>query len=556
MIDTILSSVSLLTLQAFMPPMLLPAFKKKASYQIERSLRFNAADSPSVYRTFTQNSTSNTKGILSLNVKRASLGATRRVLFYVGVDSAGSSNFFFVEFNTDHTLHIIFNGANTLSGSSTTRYQDPTAHYHIVISFDLSLGSNSVLAWVNGKPVALSGTLPTSTNIQTGAGCIMCIGNYSTAAAGLPFDGLFSDVYWLDGQHDTNAHLLFGQFNSTTNEWELKKYTGGNYGVNGGHWDFSDNSAATSSALGKDRSGNNNDLTFRSISVAAGPDNDSLTDTPTNWGTDTGLGGEVRGNYPTLNPLSSSASISFSNGNLDFSTSGANQRAGTTFAIPTTGKWYGEIVATAAANIVLGVSSMPINLATGTSFPSGMVLYTSFDNSIYVNGSAVQTGLATISNNDVIGWALDSDNNTLQFYKNGSALSASVDISGFTKPMCIVVGTVFSGAAGKCNFGQRPFAHAAPTGFKCLCTQNLTDTTVALPATFTGNASTSGPFIWANGVVETVTINGNVAIEGTHFGRLAGGIKIITSSASYNSAGSNTITTATYGVPFKYARAV
>ena len=42
---------------------------------------------------------------------------------------------------------------------------------------------------------------------------------------------------------------------------------------------------------------------------------DSLTDTQTNYGTDTGLGGEVRGNYATLNPLQKNAS-DISQGNI------------------------------------------------------------------------------------------------------------------------------------------------------------------------------------------------------------------------------------------------
>jgi hypothetical protein len=43
-----------------------------------------------------------------------------------------------------------------------------------------------------------------------------------------------------------------------------------------------------------------NDWTTNNFSVTAGAGNDSLVDTPTPYGTDTGVGGEVRGNYAQL----------------------------------------------------------------------------------------------------------------------------------------------------------------------------------------------------------------------------------------------------------------
>jgi hypothetical protein len=76
--------------------------------------------------------------------------------------------------------------------------------------------------------------------------------------------------------------------------------------------------------------------------------NDSLVDSPTNYGTDTGAGGEVRGNYCTINPLGvSSNTPTVSNGNLQM-VLGALQavRLGTIGVI--SGKWYWEIVYTAA----------------------------------------------------------------------------------------------------------------------------------------------------------------------------------------------------------------
>lgn len=115
----------------------------------------------------------------------------------------------------------------------------------------------------------------------------------------------------------------------------------------------------------------------------------------------------------------------------------------------------------------------------------------------------------------------------------------------------------FPAGSGDYNFGQRPWQSTGPTGGqKALHTGNLTNTTPITSGSFTGNVSADGPPIWCNGTPETLTINGNAVTWGTHADKTAGGFKLRTSSASYNSSGSNTWT-ATYLSPssksaFKY----
>jgi hypothetical protein len=92
------------------------------------------------------------------------------------------------------------------------------------------------------------------------------------------------------------------------------------------------------------------------------------------------------------------------------------------------------------------------------------------------------------------------------------------------------------------NFGQRPFAYTPPTGFKALHTGNINAGAVSVSGSFAGNAAADGPFIWCNGTPETLTINGNAVTFGTHADKLANGFKLRTSSASYNSSGTNTWT--------------
>ena len=76
---------------------------------------------------------------------------------------------------------------------------------------------------------------------------------------------------------------------------------------------FSNNSS--NAALGYDAAGSN-DWTVNNLSVAAGVSNDSVVDTPTNYGDDTGAGGEVRGNYATWSVIDRSTNVTLNNGNL------------------------------------------------------------------------------------------------------------------------------------------------------------------------------------------------------------------------------------------------
>jgi hypothetical protein len=77
----------------------------------------------------------------------------------------------------------------------------------------------------------------------------------------------------------------------------------------------------------------------------------------------------------------------------------------------------------------------------------------------------------------VIGVALDADNGTLTFYKNG--ISQGQAYSGLTSGPYFPAVSLNNTSGGNCNFGQRPFAYAAPSGFKALCDTNLPAPTIA-----------------------------------------------------------------------------
>jgi len=202
-----------------------------------------------------------------------------------------------------------------------------------------------------------------------------------------------------------------------------------------------------------------------------GRDLDLLFDVPTNGDqSDTGAGGEVSGGYCVLNPLAVSGTLS--QGNLQGQCPvGSSQHA--SFAIPASGKWYFEAEMT---------NSGILNLGLAAHKPAGHI-YQNSNSVLYstsgvknVDGVTDQSYGATWTLGDIIGCACDADAGTITFYKNNSSQGAlSHQIAGLF-PSFGNGGVATNYAV---NFGQRPFAYTAPTGFKCLNTSSLPTPTIA-----------------------------------------------------------------------------
>jgi hypothetical protein len=241
--------------------------------------------------------------------------------------------------------------------------------------------------------------------------------------------------------------------------------------------------------------------------TAVGADNDILFDVPTN-GTqsDTGAGGEVSGNYCTLNPLldryniGTSGTKTFSEGNLKIvATTGDSTRSRYLFGTigVSSGKWYYEMKADNTAGGI-GVGFAPRQFADEVGSIS--VRYNS-PGSIIIDGTT-NSSLASFTNGDFVGVALDLDNNTVQFYKNGSTVGSAYSVtSGYTYlPLIVIPSTGTSSTGATFNFGQRAFAYSAPSGYKALCTTNLPTPTIADGSTAFGALTYSG-----NGSARTLT---------------------------------------------------
>lgn len=241
------------------------------------------------------------------------------------------------------------------------------------------------------------------------------------------------------------------------------------------------------------------------LSVASGAGNDSLVDTPTNYGTDTGLGGEVRGNYCTLNPLDNNAystggvAWTLSNGNLTATsnTGSLSNSQGFTQRIPRIGKYYAEFT---LSNIDIGINGFLwiqvknyLNTIIGYSAAySGANGWGSYG---YYNGSS-GTGTASISNGGVIMIAVDGATGKVWMGQNGTWFNSGNPASGTgqigthtfqttTDELYFSIGARNGSTAQilDINFGQRPFNYTAPSGYKALCTQNLPTPSIVKPNT-------------------------------------------------------------------------
>ena len=474
---------------------------------VERSLRFNPADSAYLNRTL---GTSNRRTFtFSAWVKRSLLASDQHLLGCIDL-TGGNNRQFGILFQGGEYLNVFhYNNGTYQYYPTAALYRDPSAWYHVVVGIDTTqaTGSNRAKIYVNGVLQATNGAVDftQNTDLFINSGLNTGIGTQVGTGAGNSyyFGGYMAEVYFIDGQALTPSS--FGETDSATGVWKPKAYSG-TYGTNGFYLKFADNSGTTSTTLGKDSSGNSNNWTPNNFSVTAGAGNDSLVDSPTAYGTDTGVGGSVRGNYATLNPLGNANGtvVTYSNGNLNFSHSASAGNAAKMVVISTlgmtSGKWYWEYIVGGTVNDQIGITTMP---ASGSVFGS----YASYTDSGTFAGSFTNpASAASYTTNDVIGMAYDQSAGTLAYYKNntlqGTVTNISTTATFFAMRGAATSGT---GGAGTFNFGQRAFAYTAPSGFKALCTTNLPTPTIGATSTTQANDYFNAVLYTGNGSTQSIT---------------------------------------------------
>jgi hypothetical protein len=247
-----------------------------------------------------------------------------------------------------------------------------------------------------------------------------------------------------------------------------------------------------------DTSGQSVSLTNSGVVDEAGPGKDVLFDVPTNGDqSDTGAGGEVSGNYPTLSPIDNlDSGVTLSNGNLHAAVgSGTSSKNPRSTIYLNAGKWYWEMtVSTKSTFLMAGIATSSVGKSGAALNQTGGYGYGSGGNYYAGSGSVSDSSPATFTTGDVIGVKWDADAGTLEFFKNNTSQGTISSIpSDYYSPAF----TITSGSdAFDVNFGQRAFSYSAPTNHKPICTTLLPTPTIADgsayfdTALYTGNGST------------------------------------------------------------------
>ena len=481
-------------------------FGQQSGYQISRSVRLRSSASAYLNRTF-GTPTNNNKWTYSGWFKRGTLDAN--VALFGNWETTQGANQ--VYFNTSNQLVFFQNnssGTNVLNYVTTQVFRDPAAWYHIVISYDNTLATTALNIYVNSSSQITA--FGTSSNTATqngnyswnksGLAHYLAVGK-NTANANFGYaDGYFADINFIDGQALTSTS--FGAFDAVTGVWNPKAYSG-TYGTNGFYLNFKDPTSTTT--IGYDYSGNSNNWTSNNISVTAGVTYDSMVDSPTNYGIDTGVGGSVRGNYATLNPIANGTAAYVKDGNLRINPSDGNFQPSLATIGVSSGKWYAECTITAVGSgAIVGIGQLPSTLVatnylgnTATSWG----YYGDGTNARLYNNSSFTSYGATYTTGAVIGVALDMDAGTLVFYRNGTSQGTAVTgLSG-----TYAIGASPAGAAGiaDMNYGQRAFVYTAPSGYKALCTQNLPTATISNGANYMAATLWTGTGVGSRAITNT-----------------------------------------------------
>jgi len=381
-------------------------------------------------------------------------------------DSAGSENLFSQYQDSSHRWYLsadltnnklsFYDAGSSMDVEQTVVTWVENTWYHVA----MVRNSGTVTYYVNGTAYTITGTNPNG-NITSNTGALQ-IGRYNT---GDDLNGYMSDIRISNSARYTSAFTPnTAAFTADANTKLLI-------------------SADGFTGLGSDSSGNYNYFTPTNVGTQ-----DQVLDSPTN-------------NFCTLNPLDGFNSMTATEGNLRANTnSGSDPKINATFQIPQSGKWYWEFVDQHGLSIMVGVIDQ-IN--------SGNI-YGNNNSAIYSSGLGTKYNFSSVSSygaswttGDIIGVAINRDDNEITFYKNNSS-QGTFTIGGTVAQrarLIPVIGTGTGGTGGGTfNFGQDSsfhgtktaqgnsdgndngdFYYAPPTGYLALCTNNLSDPSIELP---------------------------------------------------------------------------
>jgi hypothetical protein len=444
--------------------------KSAVSYQVENSVRFDA-NADYMYRTGGGSPDNRKKWTFSCWLRRTDY--LEGGLFHAGADATNGTE---IHLNSVYRMYIRHLDAGSPDFALTYYWlpADTTGWHHLCIAFDSTeaSSSNRVKFWMNG--VLMTAGVPVTEptlNLETDFGTAVehRIGRDLVGAATHYLDGALAEIHFTDGVVNTYADFV-----DKDGVFLIPKRYVGSHGTEGFYLDFKD-----SSALGTDASANSNNFTLNSITAG-----DQMVDSPSN--THCGMDEHHHGSAGQSRRAGTLALCDSAGSGITAGVLGSMQ-------IPNTGKWYWEASPYSnGGNSQVGI----INAAL-----DNYEWYRASDgNRVYDGGNAAYG--ATYTTSDVVGVAVDLENGTLEFYKNGST-QGSLDISAgnFDQEPCFAYVTDSSAVSATgfyMDFGQFGFTHTPPDGYKAICYQNLQEPTGlaktpsmgASVVGYTGNAST------------------------------------------------------------------
>ena len=455
-------------------------------YDVENSCRFNSASSSTLVRT--QGTATNLKKFVwSCWIKRSTLGAGQYIVYNY---NSGTDQAFFYFRGTDDLRFFNRSGGADTVWVSDTLLRDVAAWYHILIKVDTTQGTdtNRLKIFINGVQDTGNGITYPGLNADMALNTASASNRHSLASDGGGANfvgGYFAETVLIDGT--SPDYTDFGEFDEDSGIWKPIDVSGLTFGNNGYYLDFKD-----SANLGNDVSGGTD---FTETNIAA---TNQSTDTCTN-------------NFITINPLDNYyASSVFSNGNLTVVTNSSARTWNNSTIGLTSGKYYCEMKSVGVgAGALIGIIATSPNSTTNRADDNAYAW-------VYLNGGSMkndgtsQSGTwASWANNDLIGIALDLDNNKIYFSKNGTwqntgTANPSTGTDGFaitavSSLPASQAGNYFimssddstsNNATFNWNFGSPSFTissgnadgngygnfeYAVPTGFFSICTKNLSE---------------------------------------------------------------------------------
>jgi len=440
----------------------------------------------STYLTITNGSTTNRKtATFSVWVKRTVTGVDQ----FIFRANTGSNKFRFW-FGTDDKLNINnqVGGVNQLQFEPDRRYRDIAAWYHIVIAIDTtqSVEANRFKLYINGTQQTDSsvtgGTYPTlNQDLQFNQNVINYIG---WEDPGSYFDGSMSHFNLIDGTQ--YAASDFGETDSTSGIWKIKISPSVTYGTNGFYLKMEDRT---------------------NLDLDSSPNAHTFTTT----GTLTATYDNPENNFCTMNSLDNFyANQTFTQGNNTVKSD--NPAPATSTMGMSSGKWYLE------GNAFFSTTGGGGDWQIGIVGDQTKAISDEIGN--YANSWAYYGATGDYRNNNsnasygdtygynIIGVALDLDNNKLYFSKDGVWQNSGVPTSGATgtgalsiaAPASTPLGAYFIGCGANgttnkytwaLNFGngyfgttvitspqaddagEGAFKYDVPAGFYAICTNNL-----------------------------------------------------------------------------------